>query len=50
MVLVYKSNLHDNIAFTGAGSSPLFAKNFMGHINKKLSHTWKYIAIDNTSS
>jgi len=38
MVLVYKSKLQDNIASTGAGTSPLFVKNFMGLINKKLSH------------
>lgn len=50
MIWVYKSKLQGNIAFTGAGTSLLFVKIFMGFINKKLSHIWKYIAIDNTSS
>lgn len=38
MFLVRKSKLQDNVAFTGAGTSPLFVKKFMHLINKKLSH------------
>lgn len=38
VVSVYKTKLQENIAFTGAGTSPLFVKKFIGLINKKLSH------------
>lgn len=50
MVLVYKTKLQENIAFTGAGTSPLFVIKIIDLINKKLSHTWKYVPIDNISS